>query len=146
MNMAPVARMPTLQLQELVFDLELEQKSLEQLAVDTSEPHRLCFLLFSSSRASFECSASTDGFIILPLLLHVESFPLSSSLPRGIAVHMPGVDRGIEKPVDDCLHGNVEEYASVYEREWELFSLCAFLSPSLFFSLCFCFFPSSISP
>ena len=54
---------------------------------------------------------------------------------------MPGVDRGTEKPVDDCLHGNGEEYANVYEREWELFSLLfAFLLPSLCF-WCFVFFP-----
>lgn len=37
------------------------------------------------------------------------------------------------------LHGNVEEFASVYEREWELFSLLP-----AFFSVCF--FPPPQSP
>ena len=138
MNTALNVNALLLQLQKLVFQLEMEQ-----LGVDALEPHWVCFPLFCSSHASFECSASSDGFIILPLLLPCLVFLPSSSPPRGIAVRMPGVDRGTEKPVDDCLHGNLEEYASVYKGEWGFFSMFAFLFFSLFsfVSLCLVFPP-----
>lgn len=117
MNMAPVASAVALQLQEGVFPLEGEQKGKSDDGVRKSDPLCLCFPLLCFSHASFEYCASTDGFIILPLLLNVESSPLSSFLPRGIRMHGPDVDHGTENPVDNCLVGNVEEYTSVSERE-----------------------------
>lgn len=67
-------------------------------------------------------------------------FSFSLSPPRGIAMHMPGVDRGTEKPVE-CLRGSVEEYTSVCEREWEFFSLLCllFFYPPCSFSHVFIF-------
>lgn len=124
------------------MSLKVGSGAARQLALDTPEPHWHGFPLFYSSRASFECSASSDGFIMLPLLLPCLVFPLSSTPPRGIAMHTPDVDCGTEKPVDDCLHGNGEEYVHVHERELELFSLLFVFSLPFFYLWlwCYCFF------
>lgn len=113
--MAPVASTAALQLQERVFQLEVKQKgNLVSTNQNLTDSVSLCF---APLVLPLSVVPPLMGSLFFLSLLHVESFPLSSFLPRGIAMHRPGVDRGTEKPVDDSLHGNVEEYASVYERE-----------------------------
>lgn len=89
-----------------------------QLGADKSEPYRLFVLPRSLAYHS----------------LYRSLFFLSSSLPRGIATHRPGVDCGTEKPVDDSPWKCGRICECLWKRMRTLFIVACFLFRVFFFS------------
>lgn len=130
MNMAPIVSM----LQEQIFLLEVEQEGkLVWTNQNLTDSVSLCFAPLSLSLSVVPPLMGSLFFSSCMLSLF-----LSPPLYLGVLLCIGLVLLVAQKSLLMTLHGNVEEYASVYEREWELFSLLlAFLFPSLFFSVCF---------